>query len=283
MPAGLVCHMLVRYDDDTTAEADVRSRKTSSVVRCASVSVKPRWVGQDRQDLTGVGVCVGPDGLQDARLHLSGLSPRFAIKSIRVETSAGVGWEFGLNPQLLNNAEFVKDAKDPQQGDFFFQPDRDLSGARLRLSVAYEGNVPPDGVAVAGGRCDAKLRMPQAPLPKVEELTLITKWLGQDGSNPARPGDVHVVLGGLPGSARIVAIAMSDTVREAWQYRARAIGCRRSPTAARHPRRPVPPRSQDGRPVCLALPRHQSGDLLQCAWSRTAGPGMASSPAAPAT
>ncbi len=220
MPAGQVCHMLVRYDDDTTAEADVRSRKTSSVVRCESVSVKARWMGQDRQDLTAVGACVGPDGLQDARLHLNGLSPRFPVKSIRLETSPGVGWEFGVNPHVLNNAEFVKDAKDPQQGDFFFQPDRDLAGARLRLSVAYEGSVPPDGVAVAGGRCDPKLRMPQPPLPRIEELALTTTWLGQDGSNPSRPGDVHVVLGGLPGSAQIVAMAMSDTVREAWQYRA---------------------------------------------------------------
>ena len=29
MPSGMVCHVLVRYDDDTTAEADVRSRKAS--------------------------------------------------------------------------------------------------------------------------------------------------------------------------------------------------------------------------------------------------------------
>ena len=57
---------------------------------------------------------------------------------------------------------------------------------------------------IAAGRCDAKLRMPQAPLPKIEELAITAQWLGQDGSNPTRPGDVHVVLGGLPGSARIV-------------------------------------------------------------------------------
>jgi hypothetical protein len=220
MDSGLVCHMLVRYDDQTSAEAVVRSHKTSWIARPAAVSVKARWIGQDRQDLTGLGPCVGPDGLKDARIHLTGLSPRYPIKSIRVEASGGGRWEFGTNPQLLNNAEFVKDAKDAQQGDLYLQPDRDLAGQRLRLSVLYEGDVAPDGVAAAAGKCDPKLRMPSTPLPKVEELTLTSQWLGQDGSGAARPGEVHVLLGGLPASARIVAIAVTDTVREAWQYRA---------------------------------------------------------------
>ena len=217
--SGLVCHVLVRYDDNTTVEAETLTRRTNPNLRVPGAQLKARWVGQDRQDLAGLGPCVGPDGFQDARVQVSDLSSTTPVKAIRLETSSGVKWEFGLNPQLLNNAEFVKDAKNPRQGDLYFQPDRDLSGQRLRLSVAYEGNVV-DGAVVAAGRCDPKLRIPQAPLPKVEELPITAYWAGQDGTHTARPGDVHVVLGGLPASARIVAIALSDTVRNAWQYRA---------------------------------------------------------------
>ncbi len=43
------------------------------------------------------------------------------------------------------------------------------------------------------------------------------KWLGQDGSNRARPDDVHIVLTGLPTSTRLKAIAMSDTVIGSWE------------------------------------------------------------------
>src|SRR5262249_55709774 len=140
LASGLVCHVVVRYDDNATVEADVRSRKANPLLRIAAATLQARWIGQERQDLTGIGPCVGPDGLQDARIHLSGLSPRFPLKAIRVETSAGGRWEFGMNPQLLNNAELVRDAKDPRQGALYFQPDRALAGQRLRLIVEYEGN-----------------------------------------------------------------------------------------------------------------------------------------------
>jgi hypothetical protein len=216
---GPVWHILVRYDDGSTAEADLRSRKVNPFLRVASTAVQARWVGQDRHDFAATGPGVGPDGLQDARIHLGGLSPKIPVKSIRIEAASGSGWEFGMNPRLLSNAELIKDPKDPKQGDLYFQPDRDLAGQRLRMTLVYEDGSP-DAVAVAAGRCDARLRMSQAPVPKVEEMTLTARWLGQDRSHPSRPGDIHILLGGLPGSARIAAISLTDTVREAWQYRA---------------------------------------------------------------
>jgi hypothetical protein len=223
MDYGDVWHVLVRYDDNSTVEADVRSRKANPLLRSPSVSVQARWVGQGRQDLTGAGPGVGPDGLQDVRIHLTGLSPRVRVKGVRLESGPTSRWESGINPQLLINAELIKDEKDPRQADFYFQPDRDLAGQRLRLSLVYEDGSP-DGAVVTGGRCDPKLRMPMLPLPRVEELRVSAKWLGQDGSNRARPGDVHVVLGGLPGSARMTAIELTDSGRGAWHHRATARG-----------------------------------------------------------
>ena len=111
------------------------------------------------------------------RIHLTGLSEKSSVKAIRVETPTGPRWEFGLNTKLLHNAEFLKDEKDARQGDLFVQPDRELTGQRLKVGVLYE-DASLDSVAVVAGRCDHKLRMPASPLPKIEELAMSAKWLG---------------------------------------------------------------------------------------------------------
>src|SRR5438552_2574195 len=86
----------------------------------AGRALQAKWVGQDRQDWVGSGPSVGPDGLQDARIHLSKLGVKVPIKAIRIDGPTGPRWEFGANPQLLSSAELVRDAKDPSQGDLFF-------------------------------------------------------------------------------------------------------------------------------------------------------------------
>src|SRR5262245_39746033 len=48
-----------------------RSRKTGPDRRLPAGALQARWLGQDRQDRTGPGPAVGPDGLQDARIRLS--------------------------------------------------------------------------------------------------------------------------------------------------------------------------------------------------------------------
>lgn len=219
MTPGSACQMLVRYDDGSTARADFRSRRIDTSLRMPDFIARARWVGQGRYDQAGLGPGVGPDGLQDARIHLDRLSPRYTVKGVRIETSSGARWEFGTNPKGLNNAELIKDPKDPRQADLYFQPDRDLSGHRLRLSIAYQ-EAAPDATTVVAGRTNPRLPMPVSPLPKVEEARLDARWLGQDGGRPDHPGDVHVVLGGLPGRGQLVAIELTDTVRQAWSFRA---------------------------------------------------------------
>ena len=74
--SGVVCHVLVRYDDNTTVEADVRSRKANpSLLRCASATVHARWIGQDRQDLTGSEPASARTACRTRESALSGLSP----------------------------------------------------------------------------------------------------------------------------------------------------------------------------------------------------------------
>ena len=284
MPAGLVCHMLVRYDDDTTAEADVRSRKTSSVVRCASVSVKARWVGQDRQDLTGVGACVGPDGLQDARLHLSGLSPTVRDQ---VDPGGDIGGSgLGVRPE----------SPAPQQR----RVREGCEGSPARRLLLPAGPRPRGPAAPA----ERRLRGQRAPGWRCGRGRALRRE-APDAAGPAPEGRGADPDREVAGAGREQPCATRRCARRSGRpaglgsnrrhrderHRARGLAVSRQRSgagaprrAAGHARRPVPPRSQDGRPVCLALPRHQSGDLLRRAWSRrTAGPGMASSPAAPAT
>ena len=52
-------------------------------------------------------------------------------------------------------------------------------------------------------------------------LTATARWLGQDGANPAGPGDVHVAISGLPVSPAIAAAVLSNSQRGVWIYGAK--------------------------------------------------------------
>jgi hypothetical protein len=212
-------HVSVRYDDGSTVESDVRSRKTDPYLRMPNAALQAQWVGQDRHDAVGPGPSVGPDGVQDARIRLARLGVKVAVKAIRIDGPGGTRWEFGTNPLLLPNAELIRNAKDVSQGDLFFQADRDLIGQRLKIRVLYE-NEKLDVTTVTASRIDPTLRMVMAALPKVEERPLTVNWLGQDGEGRTRLGDVHVVLSRLSASSPPAAIVLSDSVRGVWSYRA---------------------------------------------------------------
>jgi hypothetical protein len=214
---GRMFHVVVRYDDGSQVEADLQGRKADPKLIVSNISVSARWIGQERRDYTGPGPSVGADGLEDARIHLSRLSTKLNLKAIRIEGPAGGGWESGTNPKLLSNAELIRDAKDPTQGDVYFQPIRDMAGQRIKLTVCYE-NERFDAITLVAGRCDPKLRMPQSPLPKLSAPAIAAKWLGQDGVNPSAPGDVHVLITGSPGFS-IAGAVLSNSSRGCWIYR----------------------------------------------------------------
>ena len=56
-------------------------------------------------------------------------------------------------------------------------------------------------------------------LPALNESALAATWVGQDGKSAGSPGDVHVVVTGLPISSSIVGGVLTDCVRETWIYR----------------------------------------------------------------
>ncbi len=216
---GRPFHIVVRYEDGSTAETEMLGRTADPRLRMPGYALGARWLGQDGQDWTGPGPCVGPDGLQDVRIHLTKLSARSPVRAIRIECSSGSRWEFGTNPKLLGNAELVRDEKDRTEADLYFQPDCDTNAERIKVRVLYE-NDQQDDVTIVAGRCDSRLRMPESPLPKLFESPAAVEWLGQDGAHADRPGDVHVAISGLTPSQSIDGAVLSDAMRRTWILRA---------------------------------------------------------------
>jgi hypothetical protein len=212
-------HLLIRFDDGTTHELDILGRKVNRSLRMPGAALEAKWLGQDRQDRVGPGASVGPDGIQDVRIRLIGLSTKLSAKAMRVDGQGGLKWESGANPELLPNAEFWPDPKKPGEGDLFIQPDRDLKGQKLRVRVLYD-NATLDAAVLVAGKYDPKLRMPEEPLPRYDELAAKAQWLGQDGQDVTGPGDVHVSLSGLSQAPSIAAAVLSDSVRGTWVYQA---------------------------------------------------------------
>ena len=135
---GRPFHVLVRYDDGSTVEADLRGGQADPNLRMPGAAVAARWIGQDGQDWTAKGPSVGPDGLQDVRIHLTRNLGQGAGQGDPHRGASRHVPEFGTNPKLDSNAELVRDPKDQSQGDLFFQPDRDLSDQHITLTVVYE-------------------------------------------------------------------------------------------------------------------------------------------------
>ncbi len=211
-------HVLFRYDNGTTYEFDVRGQKVSRGLRMPGTALQARWIGQDKQDRVARGPSVGPDGIADVRIRLTGVSTRVPVRALRVQGTGSMKWESGPNPELLPGAEYWPDPKKPGEGDLFFQPDQELKGQKLKVLVLYS-NETLDSATVAAGHCDPKLRMPESHLPSVSELSATARWVGQDGQDPMGSGDVHVLLSGLTRTPAIAAAVLTDSVRGTWVYR----------------------------------------------------------------
>jgi hypothetical protein len=149
----------LRYDDGTTAGLTFQGRTADPNLRMPEAALQVRWVGQDRQDWTGPGAAVGPDGLQDVRLDVTKLSPKVEVRSIVLDGPAKATWHFGVNPAGHPNAELIRRKDDPTRADFYFQPTADIAGQALRMTIEY-ANGKIDRASVVGGRINPTLAMP---------------------------------------------------------------------------------------------------------------------------
>ncbi|MDG3005554.1 hypothetical protein [Paludisphaera mucosa] len=207
----------IRYDDGREHKQVIQGRKMDAGLRTAAAAMKVAWLGQDGRDAVGAGPGVGPDGIQDVRLRLAGVSKSAGIKAIRIDGPGGARWESHANPEMLPACEYRGDPAKPGEGDLFFQPARDLAaGKPLAIRILY-ANDTGDRATVAVGRFDPARKTPDVAAPAVAFVKAQARWLGQDGRDPGGAGDVHVALTGLSNSPPAAAV-LTDSVRGAWLY-----------------------------------------------------------------
>ncbi len=208
------------FDDGGGASFLVPGGAADPDLRMPGAEVGARWVGQDGHDHVGPGPSVGPDGVVDARLALTNLRAGVGITSATLSGTDGLAWQFGTNPDLLRDAGLTRHS-DTTKADLFINPDRDLRGRTLTLVIAYaDGKI--DRAVVVAGPTDPGLRV-AAPAPIVVSYDAIeVTWVGQDGLDLNGPGDVHLVLSGLPAARAIVSAALTDPAGGSWIYRADA-------------------------------------------------------------
>lgn len=216
---GRVFDVRLEFDDGSFGIVPIKGGKADPNLHMPDAALIARWVGQEKADHAGPGPAVGPDGVQDARINLARLAKKEKVRSALIADAAGPRWAFGSNPEGHNNAEFVADAKNLGEASLFFQPDRDLAGHKLEVTVIYEGGKG-DTAALTAGKTDPKLAMPKGSLPRLGVLSLQSSWLGQDGTAGIGPGDVHVTVTGVPTTRAVAAAVLSDGVRGTWVFRA---------------------------------------------------------------
>lgn len=216
---GRVFTTVLTFDDGTTAIFDVAGGAADPNLRMPGKAVSAQWAGQDGHDLTGAGPNVGPDGFQDVRIALSGLSASIGITSADLVASSGAAWSYGTNPGMASNAEFVRDSSDPTKGLVWITPTASLEGQSLTLTLHYNDGKS-DHTTFVAGASDPSLRMPATSPVPVQWGTISAAWIGQDGTNLVGSGDVHLGLSGLVASRSVVSATLSDESRGAWIYQA---------------------------------------------------------------
>ena len=103
------------FDDGVSAGFPVAGGVADPNLRMPGTEVVARWVGQDGHDHVGPGPSVGPDGVVDARLELTNLRAGVGITSVTLSGPDGLAWQFGTNPDLLDDAGLARHPDDARR------------------------------------------------------------------------------------------------------------------------------------------------------------------------
>jgi hypothetical protein len=161
---------------------------------------------------------VGPDGVQDVVLVLSGLSPQAEIEAVAVDVAGRHGWRSGTNPEGRDNAELIRSGEDPARAELLIQAGEDLApGTRMDVTLQYRGGKT-DRATLPAGRFDPGASAPAATASyRRHPAAIAARWMGQEASaESAEPGLVRVEVSGLPADRQIGAVAISDPAGIVW-------------------------------------------------------------------
>jgi hypothetical protein len=207
------------------------------------LAVVVTFAGQNGQDLVGPDASQGSDGIQDLDLHLSNLPA--PVSRIAIQAPGGFEWATAPDANGAALAEYFASSA-AGQGDVYINPQvkSDLppsggtlplggstgnliqlsSGAKLTVTVAYQGQSSSDTVAVTiANLASGTLPVPAVPTPANPLGGFLVTDAGQDGTGQTYElGYVHLVVtapGGVTfSSASFNAIVwrLSDQAGIAW-------------------------------------------------------------------
>ena len=189
-----------------------------------------QWLGQDRNDWTGNGPSVGPDGIQDFHLKVSNISAGATVSSLVLTanpgTASALSWEVGTNPQGYSNAELLNRVTSggTDTADYFANPSPSLNnGAPLSLVISYSDpnrggktDTVPTSAGLTVANINPTLTMPQTPVS-----SFATATAHSTSQDAGFPGNAHIVLDTLPSPqtvATIQAAVLSDQAGSTWVY-----------------------------------------------------------------
>jgi hypothetical protein len=177
----------------------------------AAGQISGRWQGQDRHDYCGaVGNSIGPNGVQDIHVHLSGL-PRQAVTSARITGHGEHEWSFGAAPNQF--AAVLLRKPGAATAELYFEPLKVETGREFCVTLRFADGSSVD-VYLPGGKADPNLRMPGAGLA--------VKWVGQGRDDEAGLGpsvgpdgrtDVELTLSRLSPRDRVRSVLIETTTR----------------------------------------------------------------------
>ncbi len=214
---GRAFEIIITFGDGTRDDFYIAGGAANPNLWMPGDTFQPTWVGQDGYDLTGPGPDVGPDGIQDVDIGIRNLKANLTVQSVTVTSSAGETWQYGVNHQLDNNAELVLSPGDATQGDLYLNPDSNMAGWTLTITVNYSDGKS-DTENVTAGATDPTLKLATQPLVSLTWNSFGATWEGQNGLSPATPGDVDVHLNGLPADKTIESATLSDEAGAEWYY-----------------------------------------------------------------
>ncbi|MBI1325797.1 hypothetical protein GC170_21760 [bacterium] len=183
----------------------------------ASARIAARWIGQENGkpvDITNPSPAVGPDGLEDAVIELSGLSDRDEVAAVEVRSEDDkYHWSFGVNPKGAWNAELVREPKNSPTARLVLALPPKNSGSlddrKLEVRLRYASEAVTEADLVAGGGVADK-PMPSLPLPKVTASKIKAKWLGPATRSKAGAGAVRLELSGMASDPRVMSAVLTD-------------------------------------------------------------------------
>lgn len=184
----------------------------------ASARIAARWIGQEAGkpvDMTNPSPAVGPDGVEDVIIELSGLSDRDEVAAVDVRTEDDrFRWSFGVNPKGVWNAELVREPKNSPSARLILAlppPTKtSLVGRKMEVRLKYASEAVTEANLVAGEAVADKL-MPRSPIPKTIASKIKAKWLGPATRSKAGAGAVRLELSGMVNDPRVMSAVLTDS------------------------------------------------------------------------